>query len=74
MKSTLILAAALGAILVAAVILSVQVWTGMDAAMTGHGWFALAIGVVLSIVVGAGLMALVFFSSRSGHDDQDREP
>lgn len=73
MKLTL-LALSLGAILLAAIILSVRVWFGMDAQMTGHGWFAMALGVVLSIVVGGGLMALVFFSSRRGYDDVDREP
>lgn len=33
-----------------------------------HGFIALALGVVGSLVVGGGLMALAFFSSRSGHD------
>jgi hypothetical protein len=69
-----LLVVALGGILIAAILLSVRVWFGMDAQMTGHGWFAMGLGVVLSIIVGAGLMALVFFSSRRGYDDEDREP
>jgi hypothetical protein len=34
-----------------------------------HGVIALFIGVSLTIVVGVGLMALVFYSGRSHHDD-----
>lgn len=33
------------------------------------GYVTMALGVVLSVVVGAGLMALVFYSSRSGYDE-----
>jgi hypothetical protein len=69
-----LLVAALGGILLAAVLLSVRGWFGMDAQMTGHGWLAMGLGVVLSIIVGAGLMALVFFSSRRGYDDENHEP
>ena len=41
----------------------------------GHGYAAMAIGIVASLVVGIGLMALVFYSSRRGYDEaagQDR--
>jgi len=37
--------------------------------MSGHGWAALLLGVGLSLVLGIGLMALTFYSSRSGGDD-----
>jgi uncharacterized membrane protein YidH (DUF202 family) len=37
--------------------------------MPRDGYIALTIGVVLSIIVGAGLMALLFFSSRRGYDE-----
>jgi hypothetical protein len=40
---------------------------GMD--MPAHGWIALGLGVVFSLAVGVGLMALVFFSNRRGYDD-----
>ena len=36
------------------------------------GYATMALGVVLSVVVGAGLMALVFYSSRSGYDEPAR--
>ena len=34
--------------------------------MSGLGWIFLVLGVVVTIALGAGLMALVFYSSR--HD------
>ncbi|MBH5389502.1 MULTISPECIES: hypothetical protein [Bradyrhizobium] len=33
------------------------------------GYVALVLGVVFSLVVGVGLMALVFYSSRKGYDE-----
>ena len=35
-----------------------------------HGVFALFLGTVFSILIGVSLMALVFYSNRSGHDDR----
>jgi hypothetical protein len=32
------------------------------------GWFFLVMGVLVTVVVGAGLMALLFYSSRKGKD------
>lgn len=34
-----------------------------------YGWFAIAGGVFFSLLVGGGLMALIFYSSRHGYDD-----
>jgi len=34
-----------------------------------QGYVAMALGVVFSLVVGIGLMALVFYSSRAGYDE-----
>lgn len=34
-----------------------------------EGYVALALGVGFSVIVGVGLMALVFFSSRRGYDE-----
>ena len=36
------------------------------------GYVTMAFGVGFSVVVGAGLMALVFYSSRSGYDEPAR--
>lgn len=33
-------------------------------------YVAMALGVVFSILIGAGLMALVFYSSRRGYDER----
>jgi hypothetical protein len=38
--------------------------------MSIHGWIAMTIGIVISLGLGAGLMALTFFSSRHGYDDR----
>lgn len=34
-----------------------------------HGYVALTLGVVLSLALGGGLMALAFYSARKGYDD-----
>jgi hypothetical protein len=36
------------------------------------GWLAMILGIVFTLVIGVGLMALVFYSSRKGHDDPPR--
>jgi hypothetical protein len=33
------------------------------------GYFAMAFGVIFSLIVGVGLMALIFYSSREGYDE-----
>ena len=33
-----------------------------------HGWFAIIVGVLSSFLLGGGLMALSFYSAKSGHD------
>lgn len=35
----------------------------------GYGYAAIVGGVLFSLVVGGGLMALVFYSNRHGYDD-----
>jgi hypothetical protein len=34
-----------------------------------YGWAAIVGGVFFSLLVGGGLMALIFYSSRHGYDD-----
>jgi hypothetical protein len=47
----------------------VHVWTSMPGVhMSGWGWFNLVLGVIVTIGLGAGLMALVFYSSRHDYD------
>ena len=39
-------------------------------AMGFHGWLAMILGVVFTVVVGCGLMGLMFSSSRYGYDER----
>jgi len=39
-------------------------------AMGFHGWLAMILGIVSTIVVGCGLMGLMFYSSRYGYDER----
>jgi hypothetical protein len=49
---------------------AVYVWNASsDVPMDKHGWIALGLGTFFSLLIGCGLMALMFFSDRSGHDD-----
>lgn len=73
MKQTLLLIAVLGALVAATIWVAVDTWTAIDAEMSWHGWLALFLGVVLTAALGVGLMRLVFYSSRSGHDDIDED-
>ena len=44
-------------------------WNAMAGVhMSPMGWFFMALGVIVTFVVGAGLMALVFYSSRHDMD------
>ncbi|MCP3446787.1 hypothetical protein [Bradyrhizobium sp. CCGUVB14] len=61
--------AVLSALLIAACILGYVGWTSTDTKVPEAGYVALVFGVVFSLVVGAGLMALVFYSSRKGYDE-----
>jgi len=65
--------AALFAMLAAAAWYAAGAWTKVDGPdMPLAGYFAMALGVVFSLVVGVGLMALVFYSSRYGYDEPFR--
>ena len=59
----------LAAFLVAALWYAVKAWTAMAGVrMSGYGWTFLVLGVVVTIGLGAGLMALLFYSSRHDYD------
>jgi hypothetical protein len=61
---------ALFGMLVLAVIWASFVWnTGGENVMDKHGWIALGLGTFFSLLIGWGLMVLMFYSSRSGHDE-----
>ena len=43
-------------------------WNLTDAQIDTNGYIALTLGVVMSTLLGGGLMALVFWSNRKGYD------
>jgi len=69
-RGTILLILILLGLLGMAVWMAVGVWTmpEMGVPVSGHGFIALALGGLGTLLVGGGLMFLVFLSSRSGHD------
>ncbi|HTJ65281.1 MAG TPA: hypothetical protein VL899_15885 [Alphaproteobacteria bacterium] len=70
-KGALFIVIVLAAILAAVLYSTANVWMsiGGGAGMNGNGVAALIIGGIGTLLLGGGLMALVFFSSRRGYDD-----
>lgn len=61
----------LGGLLVLALTVSALAWRTLGAVEMGmHGWIALVLGALATLLLGAGLMALVFHSARRGYDDR----
>jgi hypothetical protein len=74
-KSTLswVAAAAAGAVVLAIGFFIAAEWTGIgDSEISGAGWLAMGLGVIVTLALGIGLMALVFISSRRGYDEIGR--
>jgi hypothetical protein len=46
-----------------------QQWIMVDVEVPAWAWVWMAVGCFLSVLVGGGLMALVFYSSRKGYDE-----
>jgi hypothetical protein len=65
-------------VVAAAVVLIVGVvvailWAGIgDSDISPAGWIAMGLGVIITLALGVGLMALVFISSRRGYDEFGR--
>ena len=67
----LIAAIAVGALLLAVLVVFVgSQFTGDEVPLSG--WIAFGAGTFLTVLVGSGLFALLFFSARQGYDDLDR--
>jgi hypothetical protein len=70
---------ALLAFLAAALWYAAGAWTSIQGPpMPAVGYIAMALGIVFSLIIGCGLMALLFYSSRHGYDepynaDDDRD-
>jgi hypothetical protein len=68
-----------GSYAIIAILLGLLVWASILAGMGWSsaagtdvplsGYLAMALGVVFSVLLGVGLMALVFYSSRAGYDE-----
>ena len=72
MKSRLswVASAIAGAVVLVIGFLIAAQWAGIgDSEISGAGWLAMGLGVVATLALGIGLMALVFISSRRGYDD-----
>jgi hypothetical protein len=68
MDRWLVIAALLG-------LLGLSLWLGyrqlslIDLDVPAWAWWSMGLGAGLTFLVGAGLMALVFYSSRKGYDE-----
>ena len=63
-----IAAIVMGVLLAASVWFMFYGWNLTDAQIDTNGYIALTLGVVLSMLLGGGRMALVFWSNRKGYD------
>jgi hypothetical protein len=66
------IAVAIAVIAVAAIAIIIgKFWNDLGASeISGAGWLALGFGIVVTLALGFGLMALMFISSRRGYDDR----
>jgi hypothetical protein len=56
------------------VIVVANLWASVgETQISAAGWLAMALGVLATLGLGIGLMALVFISSRRGYDEIDRK-
>jgi len=66
---TVLIAFAFVAVLGVVSVLAAETWLSMGGVAIGWmGIGAMILGVVLTLALGVGLMALSFYSNRSGHD------
>ena len=67
---TFLIIIAVTTVLAAVCALGLYHWLDLGAVeMSGHGFLAMGLGMGFSILLGGGLMALVFYSNRKGHDE-----
>lgn len=70
-KSQRALAAIAIVIMLALIGIGVYTWESLgDVTMDANGYLALLLGVIGTVALGGGLMALVFFSHRYGYDEK----
>lgn len=67
-------AAALG-VVVLVIAVCAGLWSTLGASnISPAGWIAMILGVIATLGLGMGLMALVFISNRRGYDELDGRP
>jgi hypothetical protein len=60
-------------ILAASVWWAVGLWTSVEGPpMPAGGYIAMWLGIAFSLIIGCGLMVLMFYSSRHGYDERAR--
>jgi hypothetical protein len=70
-RSTWVAAGIAVAVLLAVIGVVAGLWIQIgDSEISAAGWGAMILGIVLTLAVGIGLMALVFISNRGGYDDR----
>jgi len=68
--ATLAVVVPLLVILAAALWFAAGAWVSLSGPpMPAGGYVAMILGIVFSLVIGCGLMALLFYSSRHGYDE-----
>jgi len=70
---TFLLVVSLLALLAAAIWFVVRSFALAGPPMPTELYVAMTLGILFSIVIGCGLMALVFYSSRHGYDEPNRK-
>ncbi len=61
------------ALLAATLWYAANAWVSLSGPpMPASGYLAMVLGIVFSLIIGCGLMALLFYSSRHGYDEPYR--
>jgi hypothetical protein len=72
-KSTWVVAVAAFAAVIAVAVVVAMLWRGLGASQISLvGWLAMIFGVIATLGLGIGLMALMFISNRGGYDEGGR--
>ena len=72
-KSTWAAAVAAFTAVIAVAVVAAIFWSGLGASQISLvGWLAMIFGVVATLGLGIGLMALMFISNRGGYDEGGR--
>jgi len=73
MGKVLVVASLLGLLALAGWV-AYQQWILAAADIPGWGWAMFSVGGVFLLLIGCGLMALMFYSSRHGYDEAAHQP